>query len=112
MRAPFRSPRAVVWAAFRAGGLSSAVLVPSPRSPSGWVLRFVFRSGPAAASFARFLAVRFGWRAVVRSRVLVSVPVFVRSSRPVGVARPVSAVGGLVPFAAAVRSAGWVSLRC
>jgi hypothetical protein len=106
----FRSVRSVVWSGFRSGGLWSAVLRPSRRSPSGWVVVLVFRSPVAAGRFARSFAPLVGAPLAVRSRVAFSVPVAVVGSRPAGVGRPVSAVGGLRPFAASVRSAGWVSL--
>ena len=104
----FRSARSVVWSAFRSGGLWSAALRPSAgRSPSGWVLVCVFRSRAAAGRFARAAAAVSGAPVRVRSGVAVSVPVFVRGSTPAGVGLPVSAVGGLVPFARSVRVAGW-----
>lgn len=105
----FRSSRSLVWSAFRSGGLWSAVLRPSPgRSPSGWVVFFTFRSRSAAARFARSAARFSGVPVAVRFGLCVSVPAAVASSRPAGAGRPVSAVGGLVPFARSVRSAGWV----
>ncbi len=102
----FRSRRSVAWAAFRSGGLSSCVLRPSSGSPSGWVVVCAFRIRAAAVQFAQVAALFSGCPVAVRSGVLVSVPVFVRSSRPVGVARPVPAVGGLRVFAASLRAAG------
>lgn len=108
--ASLRSARSVVWSGFRSGGLWSAVLRPSHHAPSGWVVVLVFRSPVAASVFARSFAPLLGVPLAVRSRVCVSVPVSVVGSRPAGVGRPVSAVGGLCPFAASVRSAGWVSL--
>lgn len=107
----FRSRRSVAWAAFRSGGLSSCVLRPSSGSPSHWVVVCRFRTAAAAARFAQAAARFSGCPVAVRAYHAVSVPVFVRSSHPVGVARPVSAVGGLRVFAASLKSAGWVSLR-
>ena len=102
--ASFRSPRSVVWSAFRSGGLWSAVLRPSSHAPSGWVSVLVFRSPASAATFARVFSAILGIPLTVRSRIAVSVPVLAYNSR---VARTVSAVGGLVPFARSVRSSGW-----
>ena len=107
----FRSRRSVAWAAFRSGGLSSCVLRPSSGSPSRWVVVCRFHTMAAAAQFARVAAQFSGCPISVKECMSVSVPVFVRSSHPVGVARPVSAVGGLRVFAASLKSAGWVSLR-
>lgn len=107
----FRSRRSVAWAAFRSGGLSSYVLRPSSGSPSRWVVVCRFRTAAAASQFAQMAARFSGCPISVKEFMAVSVPVFVRSSRPIGVARPVSAVGGLRVFAASLKSAGWVSLR-
>lgn len=49
---PASSPRSVLWAAFRSGGLVGVSLRPSRRSPSGVVLVAGFSSVAAARRFA------------------------------------------------------------
>lgn len=100
------SARSWAWQAFRSGGLYSFVLRPAFGRP-GWSGVVVFRTAPAAQRFAAAAAARCGRSVRVSSGVIVTVPVFVRHSVVSGLGHPVSAVGGLRPFAASLRRAGW-----
>lgn len=100
------SARSWAWQAFRSGGLWSFVLRPASGRP-GWSGVCVFRTPAAAQRFAAVAVARCGQPVDISSEVVVTVPVFVRHSRVSGLGCPVSAAGGLRPFAASLRRAGW-----
>lgn len=91
----FLSPRSLVFAAFRSGGLYTVTVRPSTHARSGWVAVCTFRTEEACARFARQQSARLGIAVAIRGQVSCSVPCSPAPSHFPGLGFPVAAIGGL-----------------